>query len=155
MKYFIFAVSTFLVLGLVSCDNLFKNKKMNTGTMNNNATPDGSNGDNMPEITFEEEDHDFGTIEQGEKIDFNIKFTNTGKSDLLINNCQSSCGCTVPNWPRDPIRPGQSGYIEVRFDSEDKRENVTKEVTISTNCNPAVRKIKFHGYVKVPQNKQP
>ncbi len=150
MKYLIYALGAFGLLLFAQCDNIFKNKKMNTGTMNNNATPNGDANGVMPEIKFDEEDHDMGTIEQGEKINFSFKFTNTGKSDLIINNCTASCGCTIPNWPRQPIRPGESAYIDVQFDSEGKSNEVTKEVTISTNCNPAVRKIQFHGFVKVP-----
>ncbi len=122
---------------------------MNTGTINNNATPGGNANGEMPEMKFDEEDHDFGNIEQGEKIDFSFKFTNTGKADLIINNCTASCGCTIPNWPRQPIRAGESSYIEVQFDSNGKQNEITKEVTVSTNCDPAVRKIKFHGFVKV------
>ena len=118
--------------------------------MNNNATPDGSNGEDMPEIKFHEEDHDFGTIKQGEVLNYSFKFTNTGKADLIINNCSSSCGCTVPQWPRQPIRPGESGYIDIRFDSKNKVELVYGKVDVSTNAVPANRTIKFHMYVEVP-----
>ncbi len=150
MKYFILIIAAFTLLFFSQCDNIFKNKKMNTGTMNNNATPNGDQNGPMPEIKFDDENHDIGTMEQGEKIDFSFKFTNTGKADLIINNCSASCGCTIPNWPRQPIRPGESAYIDVQFDSEGKLNEITKDVTISTNCNPAVRKVMFHGLVKVP-----
>ena len=153
MKYLIYMIAVFGVLLFTRCDNIFKNKKMNTGTMNNNATPNGSNGEEMPDMKFDEEDHNIGTIEQGEVIDFSFKFTNSGKADLIINNCTASCGCTIPNWPKQPIRPGESAFIDVQFDSKGKQNDITKEVTISSNCNPAVRKIKFHGFVKVPEKK--
>ena len=141
------------LIGMVSfqsCDNLFKNKKMNTGTMNNNAGPDGNNGGEMPDITFEETDHDFGSMKQGEILTYSYKFTNTGKADLIINNCTASCGCTIPQWPRQPIRPGESSFIDVQFDSKGKSNMVVKEVHVATNCNPAVRTIKFHVNVIVP-----
>ncbi len=150
MKYLVWTLGIFSLLFFSQCDNLFKNKKMNTGTMNNNATPGGSNGEDMPDIKFDEEDHDFGTIKQKEILTYSFKFTNTGKADLIINNCTSSCGCTVPQWPRQPIHPGESGYIDVRFDSEGKVDHVTKEVHVSTNANPAMRTIKFHVFVQVP-----
>ena len=153
MKYLVFMAAVFLVSSLSGCDNLFKSNKMNTDTINNGATPNGSNGTEMPEIKFEKEVYEFGTIEQNEVISFSFKFTNTGKADLVINNCSASCGCTVPNWPKNPIRPGESGYIDVEFDSKGKQNDITKEVTISTNCNPAVYKLKFHGFVKVPEKK--
>lgn len=153
MRAHFFLAALFGILFFSQCDNLFKSKKMNTGTMNNNAVPGGSNSDVMPDMKLEVEDYDFGTIQQGEVINFSVKFTNTGKSDLVINNCTASCGCTVPNWPKQPIRPGESGYIDVQFDSNGKQQEIAKDVTVSTNCVPAVRKIKFHGYVKVPEKK--
>ncbi len=149
MKYFLCVCALFGMMFFSQCDNLFKNKKMNTGTMNNNAIPDGTNSDVMADMKFEEENHDFGTIQQGEVINFSYKFTNTGKSDLIINNCTASCGCTIPNWPKQPIRSGESGYIDVQFDSNGKQNEITKEVFISTNCVPAARKVMFHGVVKV------
>ena len=148
MRYFVFFLGAFGLLVFPGCDNIFKNKKMNTDTMNNSATPGGNNGEAMPDIKFEEEDHDIGTIEEGEIIDFSFKFTNTGKSDLLINNCTASCGCTIPHWPKEPVRPGETGMIDVQFDSNHKKNEVVKEVTVSTNCVPANRKVKFHGFVK-------
>jgi hypothetical protein len=153
MKYLVGIIAVFGVLLFARCDNMFKNKKINTGTINNSATPNGNNGDQMPDMKFDEEDHNIGTIEQGEVLDFSFKFTNTGKADLLINNCTASCGCTIPNWPKQPIRQGESGYIDVQFDSKGKQNEITKEVSVSTNCNPALRKIKFHGFVKVPEKK--
>ncbi len=153
MKYFLFVIGAFGLLFFSGCDNIFKSKKMNTGTMNNNATPGGNNNEPMPDMKFEEENHDIGTIEQGEIIDFSFKFTNTGKADLIINNCTASCGCTIPNWPKQPIRAGESGMIDVQFDSKGKQNEIIKEVTVSTNCTPAARVIKFHGFVKVPPKK--
>ncbi|MCX6188864.1 MAG: DUF1573 domain-containing protein [Bacteroidetes bacterium] len=150
MKYLLSLIGVIGILLFSQCDYIFKAKKMNTGTMNNNATPNGENTDAMPVMVFEEEDHDFGTIQQGEKINFSFKFINKGGADLIINNCAASCGCTIPNWPRQPISPNEWAYIDVQFDSEGKQNEITKEVTISTNCNPAVKKIKFHGFVKGP-----
>ena len=153
MKYLVVVIGILGLLCFTQCDNIFKNKKMNTGTMNNNATPDGKTNGPVPDMKFDEVDHDIGTIEQGETIDFSFKFTNTGQTDLIINNCTASCGCTIPNWPKQPIRAGESGVIDVQFDSKGKQNEITKEVYISTNCAPAERKIKFHGFVKVPPKK--
>jgi hypothetical protein len=149
-RYFPIALAVCGIFFLSSCNGFFKNKKLGTGTMNNNAVPGGSNSEDMPDIKFDEEDHDFGRIKQGETLTYSYKFTNTGKSDLIINNCTASCGCTVPNWPREPIRPGESGYIDIRFDSSGKQNEVTKEVHVSTNAAPAMRTIKFHVFVEVP-----
>ena len=67
-----------------------------------------------PEITFEETEHDFGTIDQGTAVDHTFKFTNTGKAPLVITNATSSCGCTVPTWTREPIAPGETGEMLVK-----------------------------------------
>ncbi|MBV8252515.1 MAG: DUF1573 domain-containing protein [Chitinophaga sp.] len=84
-------------------------------------------------ITFEEKIHDFGEITQGEKVEYSFKFTNTGKQDLVIEDAISSCGCTVPEWPKEPLKPGQSGFIKVIFDSAGKEGYTQKEVSLRLN----------------------
>lgn len=68
-----------------------------------------------PEITFSETEYQFGDIHQGDKVEHVFAFENTGTEPLIITNVQTTCGCTAPNWPRDPIAPGQSGEIKVVF----------------------------------------
>jgi len=87
-------------------------------------------------IQFEETVHDFGRINEGEPAHTVFKFTNTGKFPLLISNAQPSCGCTVPNWSRAPVKPGEKGIITVAFDSHGKRGETEKTVTVSANTNP-------------------
>lgn len=89
-----------------------------------------------PVLTFDEMTHDFGEIVQGEKVEYAFKFTNTGNKDLLITEASSSCGCTVPEWPKEPVRPGKSGYMKVVFNSEGKEGFTEKEITIRANTNP-------------------
>lgn len=89
-----------------------------------------------PEITFEQTLHNFGQITQGEKVEYAFKFTNTGNKDLLIQDAVSSCGCTVPNWPKEPIKPGESNYLKVVFDSNGKEGFTEKEISIKANTNP-------------------
>ena len=84
-------------------------------------------------ITFEEKTHDFGEIVQGEKVEYSFKFNNTGKADLVIEDAISSCGCTVPEWPKEPLKPGQSAYIKVIFDSAGKEGYTQKEVALKLN----------------------
>ena len=71
-------------------------------------------------IAFEETDFDFGTVNDGEKVKHTYKFKNTGNEPLIIASAKGSCGCTVPKWPSEPIAPGQSGVIDVEFDSKGK-----------------------------------
>ena len=87
----------------------------------------------FPIMTFDQEAHDFGTIQQGETVVYNFNFTNTGESDLIITAAHGSCGCTVPEYPKEPIKPGEKGQIKVSFNSTGKTGVQKKSVTIGTN----------------------
>ncbi|MEQ8574775.1 MAG: DUF1573 domain-containing protein [Fulvivirga sp.] len=90
-----------------------------------------------PEIAFAEEKFEFGDIYQGDKVEHVFKFENVGTETLVITNVQTTCGCTVPAWPRDPIAPGQETEIKVVFNSAGKIGRVTKVITIVSNAvNP-------------------
>ncbi|WP_346318305.1 DUF1573 domain-containing protein [Chitinophaga sp. YIM B06452] len=90
-----------------------------------------------PVMTFEKESHNFGDVTEGEVVEYSFKFTNTGNRDLLITKAEASCGCTVPEWPKEPLKPGQSGYMKVKFDSNGRPEGYTeKELYIQANTNP-------------------
>lgn len=87
-------------------------------------------------IKFDNPVHDFGRINEGEHVATKFRFTNTGKGVLLISHAQASCGCTVPQAPKDPIKPGESNEIAVIFNSEGKRGETEKTVTIEANTEP-------------------
>jgi hypothetical protein len=87
-------------------------------------------------IEFEENEFDWGTITQGERVSYVFVFTNTGNEPLLIKNAKGSCGCTVPQWPKAPIAPGKQGEINVVFSSKGKMGKQNKRVTITSNTNP-------------------
>ncbi|NMH27965.1 DUF1573 domain-containing protein [Flavobacterium silvaticum] len=86
-----------------------------------------------PKITFERLEHDFGTINQGDVVSTTFKFTNSGEADLVIQEAHGSCGCTVPEFPKEPIHPGASAEIKVSFNSAGKHGKQSKTVTLSTN----------------------
>ena len=88
-------------------------------------------------MEFSEIKHDFGTIQEGEKVEHVFKFTNTSTNPLTIQNARGSCGCTVPEWPKEPIAPGASSEIRVKFDSKGKKGQNNKNVTITANTIPA------------------
>ncbi len=87
-------------------------------------------------VEFEESEWDFGKITDGDKVQHNFQFKNTGSEPLTIKNAKGSCGCTVPEWPREPIAPGESGEIKVEFNSKKKPGKQTKRVTITANTEP-------------------
>lgn len=88
-----------------------------------------------PVLTLEKTSHDFGDIFQGDVVEHTFKFTNTGNQPLLITNIQTSCGCTTPQWPRDPIMPGGKGELKVGFNSAGKSNKQTKVLPIISNAS--------------------
>jgi hypothetical protein len=101
-------------------------------------------------MTFESLTVDYGTIENGAEPLRLIKFTNTGTDPLVIKNARGSCGCTVPTWPRDPIAPGQSATMEVRYDTK-RTGQINKSITITTNEGPENHVIQVVGNVLAPK----
>ncbi len=100
-------------------------------------------------IEFEEETFDFGTITDGDVVNHTFSFTNTGDENLVLISVKGSCGCTIPeNWPKQPIAPGESGTIDVTFNSKNKVGNVIKNVRIEANTEPSINVIKITGLVK-------
>ncbi len=102
--------------------------------------------DNGPQISFEEETIDYGTIEKGADGKRMFTFTNTGNEPLIISNCKGSCGCTVPTCPKEPIMPGESGTIEVKYDTQ-RVGSFTKAVTVSSNASTPTKVVQIKGVV--------
>jgi len=84
-------------------------------------------------MTFSKKEHDFGTINEGDIVETIFTFKNTGKTELIITKAVGSCGCTVPEWPQEPISVGGSGEIKVKFNSNGKPNNQRKTITLTTN----------------------
>ena len=89
-------------------------------------------------MTFPKLEHDFGKITEGEKVACMFSFTNSGDGDLLISSATTSCGCTVPQFNKEPIAPGKTGSVEVLFDSSYREGTQTKTITIRSNAKPKV-----------------
>ncbi len=99
-------------------------------------------------IRFETPNYSFGTVNQGEKVSYSYKFKNDGKSPLIITNAEASCGCTVPEVPKEPIKPGEEGEIKVVFNSEGKVGLQDKVVTVTSNGEPNVIALHLTGEVQ-------
>ena len=120
---------------------------------NPNAVSGKADPDKLPKLEFEKYLHDFGNIIQGEKVTFAFKFKNTGKSPLLINSVSTTCGCTVPDFPKKSIMPGGSGKIDVSFNSESKRGQQYKAITVFANTQPSSTVIRIKALVMLPEDK--
>lgn len=106
-----------------------------------------------PEIKFKTDLIDYGTIEQKADGEREFVFKNTGKSPLVISNCVGSCGCTVPTWPKEPIKPGKTAAIKVKYDTN-RLGHFEKNVTVTSNAKNGQVMLKIKGDVKAPENKE-
>lgn len=102
---------------------------------------------NVAKMEFESTIFDFGEVDEGAVIKHDFKFVNTGKVPLVIQNAHSTCGCTIPEWPKDVIAPGQSSVIKVEFNTKGKSEFQEKPVIITANTYPSVTKVFVKGIV--------
>ncbi len=134
-----------LLLSLSSCNQ----NSSSTGAETALSTLDAAEA---PVFSFEKESYNFGQITDGEKVVYDFKFTNTGKSPLIITNASATCGCTVPEYPTDPIKPGESGDIHVVFNSSGKSGLQDKVITLNANTTGGTYQLHLIGEVK-PKNK--
>jgi hypothetical protein len=115
------------------------------------ASADSTSKKSAPVLKFDSDTHDFGTIVQGEVVSFAFKFKNVGNADLIIRAAQGSCGCTVPEFPKEPVKPGSSGIINIAFNSEGKEGSQHKTVTVISNTIPNTYTLNVIGNVKVDE----
>ncbi len=101
---------------------------------------------NIPKIKFETETVDYGTIEKGSNGLREFKFTNIGKDPLILSNVQTSCGCLVAVWPKEPVKSGASGIIKIKYDTN-RIGPFTKTVTVTSNAEEPSKIIKIKGIV--------
>jgi hypothetical protein len=101
----------------------------------------------LPVLEFEKTEHDFGTVAEGQKVVYTYKFRNTGSAPLIIQSAQPSCGCTAPDWSRDPIPVGGTGFVKAEFDSKGKPGMQNKSITVTSNTFPKTTQLKFKANV--------
>lgn len=141
-KYLVFA----LFILLVSCEN--KERKVTSDLLNFPSAENGEVHGDLPEISFEAAEFNFGKVAVGEKIVHSYSFVNKGKADLQIAQVTPSCGCTtLKDWPKEPIAPGKSGVITVEFNSAGFSGNIEKTIQVATNGIPRDFYLKLKGEV--------
>lgn len=89
----------------------------------------------QPTITFTTTEHEFGKIKEGTMANYEFTFTNTGKAPLILSNVQPSCGCTTPEWSKEPIMPGAKGVIKASFNSYGRPGTFQKYITVKSNAS--------------------
>ena len=137
MKH-LFLVLCIIGFAFVSCTSDQQKKTIEPEMINNPASAEPADADTslLPKSDFESDNHEFGPITEGEIVSYNFKFKNSGKAPLIITQASASCGCTVPEYSKDPIAPGQEGFIKVTFNSEGKHGMTSKTVTLLANTVP-------------------
>lgn len=107
------------------------------------AQDEAEKNPNIPQIDFEKTTHDYGTIHQNDDGTCEFNFTNNGKEPLVLSRVRSSCGCTVPTWPRKPILPGKKETIKVKYNTR-RIGRINKSITVISNAknSPVVLRIK-------------
>ncbi len=135
MKKIVIICLAIVATTFTSCqDSAAKKVTNSTTTAAPTTTSSAKTSTGGPVLTFDKVVHDFGTINEGDKVTTVFNFTNTGNEDLIIVDARGSCGCTVPQYPKNTaIAPGATGEITVSFDSSNKPGNQQKSVTLSAN----------------------
>lgn len=137
IKQLILVTGTSLIIGLLSCNSQKKEEKIPAEIIDNPATASGTEVNaKLPVFEFENVNHHFGEIKQGDVVNHTFIFKNTGDADLFIISAKASCGCTVPAYSKEAVAPGKEGKIDVSFDSNGKSGMVSKTVTIIANTIP-------------------
>ncbi len=154
MKHLVLSIS--LLLALTACNNDAKKTDNGNSTeitneqIANPATADQPVVDpsQLAIMKFNKTDHHFGDIVENQSVETVYEFVNEGKVDLLISKCEAQCGCTVPDWPRQPIKPGEKGEIKVVFNSAGKSGTNNKIVTVFANIQGGKTELKFTANVR-------
>ncbi len=146
MKSFVYLIFVFSSV-LFGCGS--NNESNNANLIESSSSANNPKGNkDQPVLTFEHDHWDFKNMIEGEVVEHDFTFKNTGGKALLISDVQASCGCTIPEWPRQPIRPGEEGKIKIRFNSNGKADLVEKHVTIISNASEVKKELYFKAFVK-------
>lgn len=131
---------------MISCKE-DASKKVNAENVESAKARDEQIKEGGPRIKFDKTEHDFGIITEGDIVETVFSFTNSGKSELIITSAKGSCGCTVPEYPKEPIMPGESGQIKVKFNSTKRLNLQQKQVTLTTNTGTGQEILKIRAQV--------
>jgi Protein of unknown function (DUF1573) len=143
LKTLIITLAAFLVLA--GCDARRKDKMAGQPAEAGKT----NEGPAAPPTTVEIIDsvYDFGKVAEGEIVEYSYRFKNSGTNPLVVSNVSASCGCTVPEKPEAPIKPGETGFIKVKFNSEGRAGAAHKSITVVSNASPAFPQLLLKGEV--------
>lgn len=135
-------------MAFISCgNNSNASSKINKDNLESAKNRDVEIKNGAAVVTFDETEYDFGTVTEGEIVETVFTLTNSGKTDLVITDAQVTCGCTVPVWPKKPIKPGATEEIQVRFNTNGKSNRQQKNITLITNTESGREILTLKGMV--------
>jgi len=137
-------LTAILFLGWIFFSCNIRNTKNNTDVQAVNATQTFTDSTTVQMI---DSAYSFGTVSDGEKVEYSYRFRNTGKNPLIVSSAIASCGCTVPEKPEEPIKPGETGFLKVVFNSKGRVGEVHKEITVKSNAYPEFPVLQLTGRV--------
>ena len=155
MKKIVLLTVLISAFAISSCKSDNASSKVKNENVEAAAARDAKISLGAPVIEWDKLEHDFGTIEQGEKVETIFTLSNVGKGDLVITNAKGSCGCTVPNWPKEAIKPGEKADIKVVFNSRGKKNKTSNTITLTTNTEKGSEVVRIKAFVNAKQVKTP
>ena len=138
----------FLTSMIFSCDIRSMKNKADVQVANPGTKFTDSTTVQMIDSTY-----NFGKVTDGEKVEYSYRFRNTGKNALIVSSAVASCGCTVPEKPEEPVKPGETGFLKVVFNSKGRVGEVHKEITVTSNAYPKFPVLKLTGQVIAAESK--
>ena len=145
---FLLALTVVITMVMSGCNG--KNDGSLSTDLVTSPKSDTETSNKQAAIKFDKEEHDFGNLLQGEVVSYSFHFTNTGNMPLIISDVGSSCGCTVGDYPHEPIAPGKKGDIKVTYDSKGHHGFQSRTLTVLSNTNPAKTVLRIKGTVQTP-----
>lgn len=153
MRKFIYVLALVIASSaIISCGKSNATSKINKENLEVAKNRDVAIKKGAASISFENKEYDFGTVDEGEIVETTFKVTNSGKTDLVITDAKVTCGCTVPVWPKKPIKPGETENIKVRFNTRGKKNRQQKNITLITNTEKGSEILTLKGMVTPKAN---
>ncbi len=146
MKKSIIICLAIISIGLISCKEK-ASSKIKVSNLETAKERDAIIELGSPIIEFDREEYDFGTITEGDVVDGEFIVFNKGKTDLILTAVKPSCGCTTPDWTKEPIKPGESGIIKFSFNSRGRKGKQNKSITVKSNAEKVTEIIRIKGNI--------
>jgi len=151
MRYFLLnsMMIAFCVVWFTACSSEKVQESVNDIATDSSLLAKPADDGKKAAFEFAETEFFFGTINQGDIVNHVFKFKNIGEAPLVISNISAACGCTTPEYTKEPVAPGAEGEIKVQFNSAGKQGQQVKSITITANTPETTHQLTLKGEIKV------